>query len=466
MTCLAALILMQTALPPAPLLPLPSERQLLWQKMETYAFVHFGPNTFTDLEWGHGNEHESVFSPTNLDCRQWTHTLKAAGFKGVIITAKHHDGFCLWPSKLSTHTIAQSPWRDGKGDILKELSEACHADGLKFGVYLSPWDRNHPAYGTPEYNHVFEGMLREVLTHYGPIFEVWFDGANGEGPNGKKQVYDWPAFIGTVRELQPNAVIFSDSGPDVRWVGNEAGTAAPTCWATIDRDRYHPGTPLYTELTEGKEDGRDWVPAECDVSIRPGWFNHAAEDGKVRSPENLVRLWEDSVGQNASLNLNIPPNREGRISEPDIAALLGWRRLMIETYGHDLARGAHVVATDVRGPGAQFSPERLTDGKGGSYWAANEGVTRAELTFDLHHPKTFDRIELREPIQLGQRISKFTVEKETSAGWAPLAQGTTVGNRRVLRVPPTTAQRLRVVISDARACPALASFSLYKTPTL
>src|SRR5579862_1656649 len=280
-----------------PVPPLPSPRQLAWHRMERYCFAHFGPNTFTGKEWGTGKEATDIFNPKHLDCRQWVHTFKDAGFSGVIITAKHHDGFCLWPSKLSTHTVAQSPWKNGKGDVLKELSQACKAEDMKFGVYLSPWDRNHPTYGTPEYNETFKAMLKEVLTHYGPVFEVWFDGANGEGPNGKRQVYDWPGFIQVVRQCQPNAVIFSDAGPDIRWVGNEEGYAGETNWCTIDKGKFSPGHADQHVLNVGDENGPDWVPAECDVSIRPGWFWRESENTKIKSVQKLMDIWYGSVGR-------------------------------------------------------------------------------------------------------------------------------------------------------------------------
>ena len=304
-----------------PVAPVPTAAQLAWQRQELHAFVHFGPNTFSGAEWGTGREAPTVFNPTAFDARQWVRAFKAAGFTGVVITAKHHDGFCLWPSRLSTHTVAASPWKDGAGDVLRELSEACREEGLGFGVYLSPWDRNHPAYGTPEYNEVFAGMLEEVLGHYGPVFEVWFDGANGEGPNGKRQEYDWPLFISTVRRLQPKAVIFSDAGPDIRWVGNERGEAPLTVWSMIDRSRYEPGTPLSDELGEGTRFGHDWVPAECDVSIRPGWFYRASEDSRVKSAGRLVSLYEQSVGRNCTLLLNVPPDQRGLLAAPDVASL-------------------------------------------------------------------------------------------------------------------------------------------------
>jgi len=273
--------------------PLPSKAQLGWHKMEYYLFMHFGPNTFTDKEWGEGTEPEDVFNPTNLDCRQWCRIAKASGAKGIIITAKHHDGFCLWPSKYSTHTVRESKWRNGKGDVLKQLSQACKEYGLKFGVYISPWDRNHPKYGTAEYNEVFINMMKEIFTNYGPIWELWWDGANGEGPNGKKQVYDWKRFEATVRKLSPNTIIFSDIGPDIRWCGNENGFAGETNWNFLDTAGFARGigAPPTDTLNRGNYNGKNWIPAECDVSIRPGWFYHAAEDKKVKTPQTLFELY-------------------------------------------------------------------------------------------------------------------------------------------------------------------------------
>lgn len=422
--------------------PRPHPRQLAWQAMEANAFVHFGPNTFTDVEWGGGKEDPNLFQPTSLDCDQWVRAFKSAGFKGVILTAKHHDGFCLWPSKLSTHTVAQSTWRNGRGDVVKELSDACRRGGLKFGIYLSPWDRNHPTYGTPEYNKVFAGMLKEVLTHYGPIFEVWFDGANGEGPNGKKQVYDWDLFVGTVRKYQPQAVIFSDAGPDVRWVGNEEGFAGETCWATVPSGRYVPGTPYYTELTEGKRGTDLWVPAECDVSIRPGWFYHADQNMRVKSPEALLDLYEKSVGRNSLFLLNVPPDRTGKIAPPDIAALKGFGALRERIYGRNLAVG-------------------------GRQWVERgaKGSVEGTFTLALKKPVTFDRIDLREPIQKGQKIAAFTVESKQGEAWAPVVSGTTVGHRRILIVPTTTSTALRVRVTDGEGRPDLLPIRLFMAGT-
>ena len=460
---LAAMAIAQVpAQQPAPVAPVPSPRQLSWQKREMYAFVHFGPNTFTGKEWGHGNEDPNVFNPTQLDCRQWVRTFKAAGLKGIILVAKHHDGFCLWPSKYSTHTVAQSKWRNGKGDVLKDLSEACKEENMAMGLYLSPWDRNHPAYGTPEYNQVFANMLREVLTNYGPIFEVWFDGANGEGPNGKKQVYDWPLFIQTVRECQPNAVIFSDAGPDVRWVGNEQGQASETNWSMIDRSRYFPGTPLYAELDEGSENGKDWVPAECDVSIRPGWFYKPEEDGGVKTVDNLLDLYHASVGRNASLLLNVPADRRGLIPDTEARTLLEFRKSLDATYGKDLARDAHASANISRGEG--FGAAKVNDGDQGTFWAAPDAERSGVVTLDFGKPAVFDRVMLQEPIWLGQRVRSFVVEALEGDQWQKLTSGTTIGYKRILVFKGTRASKIRLRITDSRTCPAIDHFGVYASP--
>ncbi len=406
----------------------PSPRQLAWHEMEQYAFIHFGPNTFTNAEWGEGKEDPKLFAPTQLDCDQWVSAAKAGGLNGIILTAKHHDGFCLWPSKFSTHTVRESGY---KGDVLKELSVACKKGGLKMGLYLSPWDRNHPTYGTPEYNQVFANMIKEVLTQYGDIFEFWLDGANGEGPNGKKQVYDWKLIIDTIRKYQPNAVIFSDAGPDIRWVGNEAGHSDPECWATIDRDRYVPGTPLYAELTKGSATGKDWVPAECDVSIRPGWFYHKEEDDNVKSPETLLKLWEESVGQNASFLLNLPPDRRGLIHENDVAALVGFKKLRDKIYGNDLAKDAQV------------------------------GVSTDAVMVDLRKPVTFDRVELREPIKDGQHINGFEIQVAGGDNnWKVVSRQTTIGARRIVRIEPVTASQIRIKLDTPNR---IGKVSVYKS---
>jgi alpha-L-fucosidase len=427
-----------------PVPPLPSAAQVVWQQMETNAFVHFGPNTFTNVEWGSGREDPSIFNPTAFDARQWVRAFKDAGFRGVIITAKHHDGFCLWPSALSTHTVARSPWRGGRGDVLRELSDACREQGLKFGVYLSPWDRNHPAYGTPEYNKVFAAMLEEVLGRYGPVFEVWFDGANGEGPNGKRQVYDWPLFVGTVRRLQPDAVIFSDAGPDVRWVGNERGEGGATSWSLIDRARYVPGTDLSKELTEGFRDAPDWVPPECDVSIRPGWFYRSTEDSQVKNSDALASLYEASVGRNCQLLLNVPPDRRGLIADVDVQAIAGMRQRLTARFRVNLAGDAADLAA-------------LTDGNLGTFRAGSE------LVISLPHAVRFDRVVLQEPIAEGQRIARARIDAWIDGAWKPLAEITTVGYKRIVPVAQTTTERVRVTVLDSRAAPLISEIGLYRS---
>lgn len=336
--------------PPEPFGPIPSARQLAWQDLEYYAFVHFNMNTFTTREWGTGQEPPETFNPTELDCRQWARVCKDGGMKGIIITAKHHDGFCIWPSAMSEHTVANSPWRDGEGDLLAELSEACAEFGLKFGVYMSPWDRNCPVYGdSPRYNDYFKAQLTEVLTNYGDVFEVWFDGANGEGPNGKRQEYDWPGFIATVREHQPDAVIFSDAGPDIRWVGNERGFAGETNWSTMKRDEFFPGIPGRNhDLNEGQADGTHWLPAECDVSIRPGWYYHAEQDDKVKTLDELLEIYYASVGRNGSFLLNLPVDRRGLVHENDVERLMELRHALDLIFADDLTNDASAFATNVR----------------------------------------------------------------------------------------------------------------------
>jgi alpha-L-fucosidase len=447
------------AAPPAPLAPVPSPSQLLWQRQELHGFVHFGPNTFSGAEWGTGQEDPSVFNPTAFDAREWVSAFRQAGFTGIVLTAKHHDGFCLWPSKYSSHTIAKSPWRDGKGDVLKELSDACRDAGLSFGVYLSPWDRNHPTYGTEEYNRVFVNMLEEVLGHYGPIFEVWFDGANGEGPNGRRQTYDWPLFVATVRKLQPKAVIFSDAGPDIRWVGNERGEAPLTVWSMIDRHRYEPGTPLSDELGEGTRFGEDYVPAECDVSIRPGWFYRQAEDTQVKTPARLLEIYEKSVGRNCTLLLNVPPDRRGLIGSADLASLAGFHAALDATYGTDLAAGANASATSAR---ADAPASAVLDASLDSFWAPDAALP-ATLSLQLPAAATFDRVVLQEAIALGQRIEAFTVEAQTSEGWQRIGTGTTIGNKRILVVPRTTATAVRLTIAESRDVPAIARIALARS---
>jgi alpha-L-fucosidase len=449
---------------PAPLDPVPAPRQLAWQRLEYYAFVHFNMNTFTGREWGEGYEDAKQFNPTELDCRQWARTAKAAGMKGIILTAKHHDGFCLWPSRYTEHSVKNSPFRGGKGDVLKELSDACREYGLKFGVYLSPWDRNHPQYGTPAYNEFFKKQLTEVLTHYGPIFEVWFDGANGEGPTGRRQTYDWPGFIGVVRKYQPNAVIFSDAGPDIRWVGNESGFAGETNWSLLRRDEFYPGTPNTKDLPTGQENGTHWLPAECDVSIRPGWFYHAEEDTRVKTPAQLMDIYYRSVGRNGSLLLNLPVDRRGLVHENDAAALMAFRRLREAAFARDLARGRPAAASNVRGNAPAFAARNAVDSSEKSCWATDDGVTDAWLEVEPPSGEQVNCAVVQEDIALGQRVEAFSIEAFTDGVWKTVFEGTTVGHKRIARFPAVNAPKIRLHILRARACPVISNFALYHTP--
>ncbi|MCC6461167.1 MAG: alpha-L-fucosidase [Saprospiraceae bacterium] len=440
-------------------LPQPTPAQLRWHDTEFYLFFHFGPNTFTNLEWGHGTEAEELFNPTALDCDQWCRVAQQAGARGVLITAKHHDGFCLWPSQFSRHTVRESPWKNGQGDVLRELSEACRRHGLKFGVYLSPWDRNHPQYGTPEYNDVYAQTLTELLTQYGDLFEVWWDGANGEGPNGKKQVYDFHRFEKLVVQYQPNAVIFSDIGPGCRWAGNEQGTVNETNWCTLDTAGFGRGAtgPPADTLQRGNRYGAQWIPAECDVSIRPGWFYHAEEDNKVKSPEQLMNIYLQSVGRGANLILNVPPDRRGRIHPNDSLALTQFGALRQKAFQHNLARGRRIRPEH---RGCLFFParvfQRLTDGD------TQTAFPIGACVLDLRRERQFNTLVLREYIAEGQRASAVEVDIWENETWKKVAQTTTVGARKVLRFPDTSARKLRIRVSDGDWPAQISEIELYK----
>jgi alpha-L-fucosidase len=422
--------------------PLPSPRQLKWHELEFYGFIHFTINTFTDREWGNGDEPSTLFNPTDFDPDQIVRVAKDAGMKGLILTCKHHDGFCLWPSQTTEHSVKNSPWKNGKGDVVKEISDACRKHGLKFGVYLSPWDRNHKDYGRPEYLTVYRNQLRELLTNYGPIFEVWFDGANGgSGYYGgaretrsidNRTYYDWPNTFKIIRELQPDAVIFSDAGPDVRWVGNEHGTAGDPCWTTLNQDDFWPGHADKKRLNSGDRPGTHWCPAEVDVSIRPGWFYHAHEDSRVRSPENLVKLYFESVGRGASFLLNLPPDRRGRIHENDVKSLQGFRKLMDEIFATDLAQSA-----------------------------TKDGTT---LTFQ--QPVTFNVIRLREDIRHGQHIEDFVVEAWQSGQWRPVYNATAIGSCRLAYLKSVTTDKIRVRVLSSSDTPIISEIALFNAPDL
>ena len=425
--------------------PLPTRQQLAWHEMELYFFIHFGPNTFTDKEWGHGDEPEDIFNPTQLDCRQWARIAKQAGAKGIIITAKHHDGFCLWPSKYSTHTVRESKWKDGKGDVLKDLSQACRENGLKFGVYISPWDRNHPKYGTAEYNDVYVNTMKEIFASYGSIWELWWDGANGEGPNGKKQVYDWDRFKKTVKTISPRTVVFSDVGPHIRWVGNERGIAGKTNWNYLDTVGFTPGlgAPSTDTLNAGNKFGKTWIPAECDVSIRPGWFYHANEDDKVKSGEQLFDLYLKSVGRGSNLLLNIPPDRRGLIHENDSAALMAFKKLRDQNFSNNLLQDAKAYWEITDEAFLKDSVNyRLLDKKG------VYGVNSQSFIVQLPAPKAINCIVLRESIHLGQTVETFKIVLYNNEQIVDEIEGTTVGRKRIISFPTRTITSFRVFFKD------------------
>ena len=448
---------------PEPFGVLPTKAQVEWQQNEYTMFVHLGPNTFTGAEWGSGQEKAEIFNPTELDCRQWASIAKAAGMKGIILTAKHHDGFCLWPNPVSSHTVAQSPWKDGKGDVLKELSEACREYGLKFGIYISPWDRNDPHYGTDEYNDVFVQTLEHALGNYGHVFEQWFDRACGEGPNGKQQVYDWPLFNSTVHKMQPDAVIFSDYGPGCRWVGNESGFAGRTCWSTINVNDDFTGPPLgRRDLTEGIKGGNTWAAPESDVSIRPGWFWRESENSKVKSLQHLLKIYYESVGRNSLLLLNVPADSRGLIHEVDSVRLMELRAALDEIFSVDLSKGANVSADNVRCGSRRFRAQNLLNKDYHKYWAADDDLTKASFVVELPEARTFNRVQLQEYIPLGQRVSAFSIEALSEDGsWNPIARETTIGYKRIVHVPTVTTTAVRVNIEESEACPVLNGFALF-----
>ena len=459
-------------LPPEPFGPIPSERQLAWHDMEYYMFVHFTVNTFTDKEWGYGDEKEQVFNPTQLDCRQWAKVAKDAGMKGIIITAKHHDGFCLWPSKFTEHSVKNSPWKDGKGDVLLELRKACDEFGLKLGVYLSPWDRNCAVYSTPEYLTYYRNQLRELLTGYGDIFEVWFDGANGGdgfygGAREKRSIdnktyYDWPNTHKIVRELQPSAVMFSDAGPDIRWVGNESGMGSLTNWCLLRRAEMYPGGDFAKILGEGHSDGNYWVPAEVDVSIRPGWFYHPSQDSLVRTPENLMELYYSSVGRNSNLLLNVPPDRRGLLNENDVKSLLAFRELREKEFSKDLAKDKSAQSSHYRGK--KFIASCVNDGNPETYWATPDDVKSASVTINLGAATEVNRVLIQEYIKLGQRVSRFTVYAMVKEEWIKVAEGTTIGHKIIRKFPDVLTTDIRITIDEAKACPAISNIELYRAP--
>jgi alpha-L-fucosidase len=454
-------------IPPAPFGPLPSARQLAWHAMEFYGFLHFTVNTFTDREWGTGAEDPAVFNPTDFDADQIVAAAKDGGMKGLILTCKHHDGFCLWPSRYTEHSVKNSPFR---GDVVKLISDACARAGLKFGVYLSPWDRNHKDYGRPEYLAYYRNQLRELLTEYGPVFEIFFDGANGGdgyygGANERREIdnrtyYDWPTTWQMVRDLQPQTVLFSDAGPDIRWVGNERGVAGETCWATLNSEDFVPGRADIERLNHGDRPGTHWVPPECDVSIRPGWFYHPSEDGQVKTPAQLVDLYYTSVGRGASFLLNLPPDRRGRIPDGDAASLREFRRTIDATFAKNLA--VRATASHTRGP--EFAAANVLDGRRDTYWTTADDAKTPDLVLELGVPTTFNVVRLREYLPLGQRVISTILDMWQDGGWVEFGRATSIGSCRLLRGPRVKTTRVRLRITQAPVCPAISEVGVYLEP--
>lgn len=442
-----------------PLKPLPTKAQLDWAELEFYLFVHFGPNTFTNLEWGHGTEKAEIFYPEKFDCRQWCRIAKDCGAKGIIITAKHHDGFCLFPSKYSTHTVKQSKWKDGNGDVLRDLRNACNEYGLKMGVYLSPWDRNHPKYGTNEYNAVFTYMMKEVVENYGPLFEFWWDGANGEGPNGKKQVYDFSAFEKTIREISPSTIVFSDIGPDVRWVGNESGIAGDPNWNLLDTAGFERGAhaPSPDTLNCGNKFGKNWIQGECDVSIRPGWFYHKEENEKVKTPEQLFNLYLKSVGRGANFLLNVPADDNGLFTVYDSASLMGFKKLIEENFKTSLIDNNTTIETANKANAAMFTDRNLS-----TYISLGDSYLSNYIKIKFKNPTSVNCIVLQEPIQMGQRVSNFFIELERADGSTFEIKKHTIGRKRVITFPAQTATTVKIKVTDAKAVPLISTVDVFK----
>jgi alpha-L-fucosidase len=425
--------------------PLPSPQQLAWQRHEVIAFAHFGMNTFADREWGKGSEDPKLFDPTDFDARQWAKVLNAAGVKLLILTAKHHDGFCLWPSRFTEHCVRNSPWRGGKGDVVREVVDALREHQTRVGLYLSPWDRNHPSYGdSPKYNEYFRNQLRELLSNYGPVDEVWFDGACGEGPNGKKQDYDWASYYAIVRELQPNALI-AICGPDIRWVGNESGVAKEDESSVVRQG-----------------DRSVWYPAECDVSIRPGWFYHAFQDEKVKSLATLADIYFKSVGRNSVLLLNIPPDKRGLLADPDVARLKEFRMFMDRLYATDFAKTSTVTASSRRD--ASVHETTLVDGNLDTYWTPGKSSGTNFVEFDLGQARTFNVARIQENIALGERVSAYGIQALEREQWRTITSGQVIGHKQLRCFPSVTARRVRLVIDKASAPPAIAEFGLHLNP--
>ena len=467
---------------PKPYGALPSAAQLKWHEMEMYCLVHFGVDTYTDKEWGFGDEDPAIVNPKKFSAEQIVGAAKAAGLKGVVVVAKHHDGLCLWPTKTTEHNITKTLWKNGKGDMIKEYQLACNKLGMKLGLYCSPWDRNDGSYGTAQYVKTYRQQLRELYSNYGPLFISWHDGANGGDGyyGGAREVrkidrttyYGWDSTFAITAKMQPTAVIFGDIGPGVRWVGNEEGYAGETSWATYTPEGRDEGKPpangysKYWLATEGTKDGKYWMPAECDVPLRPGWFYHATQDEQVKSPYTLLELYYKSVGRGANLDLGLAPDRDGLLHKNDVQSLKQFGDLLKKIFKTNLAKGATFTASNTRGNNkAKYGTAFLTDGDRYSYWATDDNVLNPELIVDFKKQQTLNVIRLRENIKFGQRIYAFTIDAWQNNEWKEIANATSIGSNRLIRLPQNiTTNKLRLRITDAAASIVLSDFSVFKEP--
>ncbi len=459
---------------PKPFGPLPTQKQIDWQEMEFYAFVHFSLNTFTNKEWGYGDESPELFNPSELDVRQWARVVKEAGMKGIILVAKHHDGFCLWPSAYTERSVKNSPWENGKGDLVKELAAACKEYDLKLGLYLSPWDRNHPQYGKPEYITYFRNQLKELLTNYGDVFEMWFDGANGGdgyygGANETRKInsltyYNWDETYKLIYSIAPKTLVWGVGPSEARWIGNEEGRAGKTNWSLLRQKDELAGKVHYSEFMSGHEDGEKWVPGEADVSIRPGWFYHSVEDDKVRSLDEMVDIYYESIGRNATLLLNLPVDTRGLVHENDEVRLKELVATIKADFKTELLKGTKVQASNTRATDSNFGPQNVIDGNKNTYWATDDKVKQATIEFTFKKPTAISRILLQEYIKLGQRVKAFSVEANVNGQWKTIANETTIGYKRILRLDRVTASAIRVNILDAKAGFVISTIEAYNAP--
>lgn len=460
---------------PKPFGPVPTQKQIDWQEMEFYAFVHFSLNTFTNKEWGYGDESPELFNPSQLDVRQWARVVKEAGMKGIILVAKHHDGFCLWPSAYTERSVKNSPWENGKGDLVKELAAACKEYDLKLGLYLSPWDRNHPQYGKPEYITYFRNQLKELLTNYGDVFEMWFDGANGGdgyygGANETRKInsltyYNWDETYKLIYDIAPKTLVWGVGPSEARWIGNEEGRAGKTNWSLLRQKDELAGKVHYSEFMSGHEDGEKWVPGEADVSIRPGWFYHSVEDDKVRSLDEMVDIYYESIGRNATLLLNLPVDTRGLVHENDEARLKELVATIKADFKKELLAGTQVQASNIRANDSNFGPQNVIDGNKSTYWATDDKVKQATVEFTFKKPTAINRVLLQEYIKLGQRVKAFSVEAKVDGQWKTIANQTTIGYKRILRLDRVTASALRINILDAKAGFVISAIEAYNAPT-